>query len=319
MRDEQIPDWLVEALSATEPRPRAPEAQTPVEVHPGDICVVYPFSRSDAVGRLFLVRDTGEGWCEGMLAGVETELATEVDAVLSADLTGLGYPVAVHSRFHGPVWITQVARRVGSVGLHVLDDLERLAWNDEAGVELALGLPLQPKGIDPRYPALEALSTELDVLTDHCRRRRNELSQPLLDPVLADVDILHQLLTEPGWEAALTRAVSTPQFRDRLLAALPELSKDERRVVMPFIERAALSTSRPEPAATVGEVVADHRDPLALAQAVAQHPVPAVTVLTHRHCWERSIRRSVRLQVESDTEYLITAVAIGEYSMEVAA
>ncbi|WP_420637791.1 hypothetical protein [Candidatus Poriferisocius sp.] len=157
--------------------------QTPDVVHTGYICVVRPFARSHAIGRLFLVTETGDGWCRGMLAGAETELATEVDAVLAADLTGLGYPVTVHTRYHGPIWLTQVAQRVGSVEPPVLHELERLSWSDRADVTLTRGLPLQPKGIDPRYPALEALSDELDNLTDHCRRCRNELHPPLPEPV----------------------------------------------------------------------------------------------------------------------------------------
>lgn len=166
--------WLAEALVASaSARCRDFSEDAPSDVAPGDICVVRPYDRTDTIGRLFVVVDTADGWCEGMLAGAETELATEVDAILPPSDTGLGYEIAVHSRFDGPVWIVQVLARVGAVGSSVLDDLERLAWSDYAQVSVCLGLPLQPEGIDPRYPALRALSAELDTLTDHCHRRRH--------------------------------------------------------------------------------------------------------------------------------------------------
>ena len=107
-----------------------------------------------------------------MIASVETELATEVDVLLPAAETGLGYPIAIHTRYLGPVWTTQVQRRVGAVAADTLAEIERLAWNDEAQVAVRVGLPLQPEDIDSRYPALRSLSAELNALTDHCRRRR---------------------------------------------------------------------------------------------------------------------------------------------------
>ena len=238
MKDQQMPDWLTETLSMTESYTRTAETQAPAEIRPGDVCVVYSSTRSDAVGRLLLARHAEDGWCDGMLISAETELATEVDAILPREQTRLGYRVAVHSRFHGPIWITQIARRVGAVDPDVLDDIERLARYDEADVDLVLGMPLQPKGIDPRYPALEALFAELKVLTNHCRRLRYDLSPPVLDPYLAEIHVFRQLLTEPGWEIKLANAVSTPDFQDRLLASLRELSKTERRGAMLFIERA---------------------------------------------------------------------------------
>ncbi|MGH3887720.1 MAG: AAA family ATPase [Pseudonocardiaceae bacterium] len=106
-----------------------------------------------------------------MLAGIETELATEVDALLAASLTGLGYEIAVYTCFPGAVWITQISRRMGAVAGDVLDQLLALAWSDEPdGVVVPRGVPLQPAGIDPRYPALARMSAKLDQLTDHCHR-----------------------------------------------------------------------------------------------------------------------------------------------------
>ena len=150
---------------------------------PGDICVVVSYDPFDsarrgigATGHLFVVIDEAgdEAWFTGMLAGTETELATEVDAILEPECSGLGYEVVVHSRYRGPLWTAQVRRRVGAVEEAVRSQLDELSHRDEPGdVSLRRGLPLQPEGIDPRYPALRALSEELDDLTDHCRRRHD--------------------------------------------------------------------------------------------------------------------------------------------------
>src|SRR5262245_46735559 len=103
----EVPAWLAKALTAN---PVVAEShlrdESPTEVLPGDICVVEPFDRNDAAPRLILIVDAARGWCAGMLASVETELATEVDAILPTEETGLGYPIAVHTRYLGPVWMT---------------------------------------------------------------------------------------------------------------------------------------------------------------------------------------------------------------------
>lgn len=187
------PRWLVQA-AGEHPRLSGQQyrEEEPAEVLPGDICVVGPFDPSDpvdhrlgTVGYLCVVVDEtrDEGWFTGMLAGAQTELATEVDAILEPECSGLCYEIAVHSRYRAPLWTVQVRRRIGAIEESVLRQLDELSLRDEPiGVELRRGLPLQPEGIDPRYPALRALSEELDELTDHCRRRRPDLGAPVLDP-----------------------------------------------------------------------------------------------------------------------------------------
>jgi len=175
----KTPSWLQDALSQAT-RPIAAQTdlreESPTDVLPGDLCVVAPFDRGDRVGRMFLVTEIAESWCTGMMVGIETELATEVDAILPPEVSCLSYETAVHSRYHGPIWVVQIRRRVGAVEGSVLAEIERLAWSDEADVSLSVGQPLQPDGIDPRFPALQALSTSLDELTGHCRRRRHDLA-----------------------------------------------------------------------------------------------------------------------------------------------
>lgn len=140
-----------------------------MEVLPGDVCVLRSTTGPPRPGRLVVVTD-GEHdscSCRGMLAGIETELATEVDALLAPSLTGLGYEIAAYTRLLGEIWITQIVRRVGAVADDVVGQLLALAWSDDpAGVVIPRGVPLQPAGIDPRYPALARMSTEFDQLLE---------------------------------------------------------------------------------------------------------------------------------------------------------
>lgn len=303
----EVPVWLTEALgSIPDTSDGELREESPAEVLPGDICVVKPFDRGDALPRLLLVLEAADGWCEGMLVSVETELATEVDAVLPAEDTGLSYVIAVHTRYHGPVWITQIQRRVGAVLTETLEAIESLAWNDEAQVTIPVGMPLQPHNIDPRYPALQALSAELDALTEHCRRRRGELEQPVLDPALAEVRVLRALLTEPGWEVKVTAAVSNSDFRDRLLDVLPQLSPDEGRCVMPLIERATVGQPTRAVQTETLPLLPDHCQPDALARAIATSAKGTMTtVLSHRLCWQRLPSRSMRVRVNSHEEWIV--------------
>lgn len=311
MSDEPRPAWLSAALRAV--ANDLPDADLhedePAEVLPGDVCVVCSMNGRPNSGRLFVVTDVADGWCRGMLAGIETELATEVDALLTSSLTCLGYEIAVYTRFSGAVWIAQISRRVGAVAEDVLDQLFALAWSDEPdGVVLPRGVPLQPAGIDPRYPALRRMSAELDELTEHCHRRRDELAAPVFDPALGQPDVLRAIASEPGPLAIWASAEPSPELVDELLAALPQLSKDEQRAVQPLLER-ALSASPPTPsAAAVGEI-ADHRRGQALAQVVSRAATrgPTVTVLSHRRCWRETPQRARRLSLEHRQTFVVFA------------
>lgn len=280
------PTWLVEALEAVELHRPDPDLceESPAELLPGDLCVVTPHDDAAAVGRLFLITESDPGRCIGMLVSAEPELASEVDAVLSPTETGLPYLVAAHTRFSGPIWTTQVRRRIGAVPTEILDQLIALAWSDESDeVTVTRGMPLQPEGLDPRYSALRALSAELDALTNHCRRRP-DLGVSVLDPVLAEIDVLRVVLAEPGWDEAIAAAGATADFRDRLLDSFDQLSQDEQRAASPFIERAV--NASPASRRAITPLIKGHRDAAAVGRAVASvgHWEPVITVLSHHRC-----------------------------------
>lgn len=158
--------WLADAIVALpSTRDATMVEDSPVEVLAADICVVAPNDRAGVSPALFLVIDTAGAWCDAMLVSADVGLATEVDVIVPASESGLGYPVVVHSRYRGPIRVSQVRRRVGAVTTGTLDAVERLSWLDDAPVDVQVGLPLLPDGIDPRFGALRALSGALDGLS----------------------------------------------------------------------------------------------------------------------------------------------------------
>ena len=313
-----LPPWLVQAVEEhpglSDQRYRE---EGPVEVLPGDICVVGPFDpavsagrRLGMVGHLFVVIDEArdEGWFTGMLAGTETELATEVDAILDPERSGLGYEVVVHSRYRGPLWAVQIRRRVGAVDDSALSELDELSYRDEPdGVSLRRGLPLQREGIDPRYPALRTLSEELDRLTDHCRRRRHDLGAPVLDPAVGRASVLEVLLAETGWKHRIASARTSTTFRDYLLDALPSLTRDQQHAAMPLLESAVLARSE-VCASSISEAnLEGHTDPDAFACAVAEaeQSVPVTRVLSHRKCWSDGTRSTIGIRPTSANRMIV--------------
>ncbi|WP_419850093.1 hypothetical protein [Candidatus Poriferisocius sp.] len=226
----KAPDWLQRALRNPTVVCDEFREQEPTDLMPGDIVVVGPFGDANASGRLLVVVDVGKGHFHGMLAITETEFATSVDAVLTPKATGLGYEVAVLTRFHGPIWSVQIRQRVGAIEIPILEELEKLSWSDEpADIALLRGQPLQPEGIDPSYPARRALSLEFDVLTEHYRRRYHDLEFPTLDANIGEIEVLKDLLPKRGWERRIAMVSTTSEFRDRFLDSYPQLSPDQQR------------------------------------------------------------------------------------------
>ncbi len=310
--------WLQQALAAhprqSDPRFREEE---PAEVLPGDICVVGPMEpvapagdRLGTIGHLFIVVEEaeGEGRFTGMLATAETELATEVDAILEPECSEFGYEIAVLSRYFGPLWTVQVRRRIGAVAESVLGQLDELSYRDEPiGVTLRRGLPLQPEGIDPRYPALLALSAELDSLTDHCRRRLHDLV-PVLDPALGSARVLEHLLPEPGWPERIASARASETLCANLLDAFGGLTRDQQLAASPLLESAVLAESTKRGASLQETSLEGHLCPDALARATADAygTLPVTPVLTHRKCWRHGVMTPTRYR-DGSIERVIVA------------
>ena len=313
--------WLQQALAAhpRQPDPRFREEE-PAEVVPGDVCVVVPMEpvatagdRLGTIGHLFVVVEEaeGEGRFTGMLATAETELATEVDAILEPQCSGLGYEIAVLSRYFGPLWTVQVRCRIGAVGESVLGQLDELSHRDEPiGVTLKRGLPLQPEGIDPRYPALRALSEELDNLTDHCRRRRHDLL-PTLDPALGSAQVLEHLLAEPGWPDRIASARASVPFRANLLDAFDGLTTDQKLAASPLLESAVLAESTKSGTSLQETSLEGHLCPDALARATADSDgtLPVTSVLTHRKCWRHGVMTPTRYRDGSIDRVIVASPA----------
>ena len=311
----EVPDWLERALRNRKVADDEFREQEPIDLLPGDVVVVGPYDDASAYGRLLVVVDVDKGYFTGMMAITETDLATAVDAVLAPEVTGLRYPIVVLTRFLGPLWTVQVRQRVGALTIPILEELEALSWNDEPpNVTLPSGQPLQPEGVDPHYPFRQALSLEFDILTEHYRRRCHDLT-PILDPVIAEADVLALILTEPHWEEHIHPASASHRFQEKLLASLPSMSKDQRLAARPFIEK---SLHRPE-TTTVNSCVEDriafHRDSPALATTVIEQQdiLPSTLVVTHTRCWTGSIPEVSHLEREG-TRTLVHYDAIHHFS-----
>lgn len=225
----KAPEWLERALRSPEVASDEFRELEPTDQLPGDIVVVIPIGDPNACGRLLVVVDVDKEHLHGMLAIAATELATEADAVLAPEATGLGYEIAVLTHYHGSLWAVQVRHRVGAIEISTLEQLERLMWNDEPDdLLLHRGQPLQPEGIDPRFPILRSLSLEFDQLTDHYRRRCHDLELPTLDANIGQIEVLEDFLSRRGWNRRIKMVSMTSEFRDRFLQSYPHLSPDQQ-------------------------------------------------------------------------------------------
>ena len=314
----KAPAWLHDELSEhpsqTDPQYREEE---PIEVLPGDVLVVGTFDDPGSGGHLLVAVDSEDGWFKGMLVNAQTELATDVDAILPPSLTGLGYEVTAHTRFHGPLWTVQVRRRVGAVEMSTLDQLEKLSWSDEPnGVTLRRGQPLQPEGIDPRFPPLRSLSLEFDRLTEHYRRRCHDLT-PILDPFVGEVGVLNKLLHEPGWEHKIKSASISQEFCDYFLNSYPQLSPDEQRAAQLIGEQA--QKAQPSRPFFLGSDfdIPGHKDESSLAIGIGQiqETLPFIEVLTHSKCWNQTIPSCAYKAIESN-KVVVSYTSLGEESIQ---
>lgn len=297
----ETPDWLRNALLEHAAGSEEFSDDSPSDLLPGDIVVVEPYEGANACDYLLVVADTENGHFKGMLALAETEHAIDVDAILTPEITSLSYPIAVLTRFHGPMWSVQVRQRVGAIEIHVLEELEELSWNDEpADISLRRGLPLLPEGVDPRYPDRRALSLEFDRLTEHFRRRCHDLV-PILDPFVGEISVLKELLHESGWENQIISTSIPSEFIDRFLDSCYQLSPDQQRAAQLLGEQALISNRSKQLPLESKLDISGHRDKASLVTEIGQtgEILPFMEVLTHSKCWNQSIPSPTSAIIES--------------------
>ena len=230
----EMPGWLRIALRNNLVGSEEFREDRPADLLSGDIVVIGPYEDANARGHLFVVVDAEYDHCNGMLAVAETERAVDVDAVLTPETTGLGYPLAVLTRFRGTIWSHQVRQRVGAIEIPVLEELERLSWSDEpSGFTLRRGLPLLPGDIDPRYPVRRALSLEFDRLTEHYRRRQD---MDLLDSSVGEVEALADLFSQPDRLHQIKSVSPSQEFRDGFVNSYSLLDPDQQRAALSLVE-----------------------------------------------------------------------------------
>lgn len=300
---QNTPNWLVEARERHQ-RPASPDfrEEEPADILPGDICVVSPFDDRSGVGLLFLVTDVHIDWCSGMMVTAQVELATEFDALLSPEEAALSYQIAIHTLYFGSIWKRpQIRSRVGAVEMPVLESLEDLARGGESSdVSLKRGQPLQPEGVDPRFPALKLLSLEFDRLTEHYRC--HDLV-PILDPAVGEKEVLKALLRERGWDQQMkSEPIScSSRFRDIYSKSLQRLSRDERRAAQPIGELALRSSPYRKLASEPKINVLGHKDGESLIGEIGQiqEGSPFATILTYRKCWNGEIPSTISAKHES--------------------
>ena len=103
--------------------------------------------------RLAVVRrvDTDRDVAEMMLAHPWPELATDTDAVIAGDESGLPFPLVVECYVRGPVWLWQVRERSGVLTELVMDAIGSAVVDGNPAVEgVRTGLPLAGPA-DPRW------------------------------------------------------------------------------------------------------------------------------------------------------------------------
>ena len=136
----------------------------------GDIRVIEPLPWMEGRKRLAVVRsvDTQGDAAEMMLAHPWPELATDTDAVIASDDSGLPHPLVVECYVRGPVWLLQLRERVGILTESLLKAIGDVVVDGDRTVnEVHAGPPLAGP-TDPRWHFKEDEVLEWRTLTDDC-------------------------------------------------------------------------------------------------------------------------------------------------------
>ena len=171
-----------------------------LDIMQGDIVVVGQMDLSDPARRMVAVLDVDEErrCFLGALVTNELSLAAADDVILTPEYTDLPYHVAVMTGMAGYMWFVQVDERLGAINVDALEAALAGYTGAEDDLQRSLrGVPLQDKGRDLRWPALEAEVDCIQDLTRDCAAKRHEddIELPFSDPRL-----LESALDEPHAE-----------------------------------------------------------------------------------------------------------------------
>lgn len=179
----------------------------------GDVRVVEPLPWAGGRNRLAVVRgvDSDRGTVEVMLVHPYAELATDTDAVLAPEDSGLPHPLVVECYVRDHVWSRQVGAKVGALDEAQLEAIGRAVVHRDVSAPCPdVGLPLAGF-CDPRWRSKRQEVRELRALTHDCTTvlRAGDEPEPLdakrLPPARSagggddawSDEVLHVLATRP--------------------------------------------------------------------------------------------------------------------------
>ena len=158
------------AVSTGQRAVRVPEGTANGPVARGDVRVIEPLPWLEGRRRLAVVRrvDADRDVAELMLAHPWPELATDTDAVIAGDHSGLPFPLVVECYVRNPVWLLQVRERSGALTKSLMDAIGSAVIDRDRTVEgVQTGMPLAGPA-DPRWHFKEEEVVEWRALTNDC-------------------------------------------------------------------------------------------------------------------------------------------------------
>lgn len=151
----------------------------------GDVRLVEPLPWMEGRRRLAVVRrvDAQRDAAEMMLAHPWPELATDTDAVIASDDSGLPHPLVVECYVRGPVWLLQLRERIGVLTGSLLEAIGDVVVDRDQTVEGVYAGSALAGPTDPRWQFKEDEVREWGTLTDDCAAAQLEDDDPwLLEP-----------------------------------------------------------------------------------------------------------------------------------------
>ncbi len=109
-----------------------------------------------------------------MLTHPWPELATDTDAVIASDDSGLPHPLVVECYVGGPVWLRQLRERVGVLTEALLQAIGDVVVERDRTVEGVYAGPSLAGPTDPRWRFKEDEVLEWAMLTEDCEAPQME-------------------------------------------------------------------------------------------------------------------------------------------------